>query len=86
MRFPVVTSSKPTLQISCMQSHYQTRPLYQVSETLSKIHIALGKDFAELGKLYMAIVVTSKKALPSAFSRALGKTFAMSVKALSKIK
>ena len=49
MRFPVVTSSKPALQISCMQSHYRTRPLCRVSETLSKTHIALDKGFAECG-------------------------------------
>jgi len=39
-----------------------------------------------LGKLYTAIAVTAKKDLPSAFSRTLGKTFAMSQKALGKIK
>ena len=39
-----------------------------------------------LCKLYTAIAVTAKKALPSAFSRTLGKTFAMSQKALGKNK
>ena len=50
-----------------------------MSETRGKYHIALGK-------LYMVIAVTAKKALLSAFSRALDKAFAVSQKTLGKVR
>ena len=51
----------------------------RVSETLGKASIALGK-------LYMAIVLSTKKFLLSTIFRALGKTFAVCQNALGKIK
>jgi hypothetical protein len=50
------------------------------------LHSAKAWPSAALGKLHTTIIVTAKKALPSAFSRAPSKTFAVYQTALGKVR
>ena len=50
------------------------------------LHSAKALPSAALGKLHTTIIVTAKKALPSPFSRAPSKTFAVYQTALGKVR